>query len=65
MKSTVTLAGNLNTNPFEIFAQDVDEVIMLINFYLTIGHTPKESPKQGGTKQRVKVNDNTASGGWW
>lgn len=36
MKTTMTIAANLNTSPFEVFEQDVDEVIMLINFYLKL-----------------------------
>lgn len=39
MKTTMTLSTNLNCSPFEIFDQDVDEVIMLINFYLKLGET--------------------------
>ena len=69
MRTTFTISGNVKCGPFEIFAQDVDEVIMLINFYLRIG---KENPEKLNSQPRakngvirVKVNDNTASGGWF
>jgi hypothetical protein len=40
----LTIAGNIGANPFEIFAQDTDEVIMLINYYLRIGAEAKGEP---------------------
>lgn len=66
----MTLAGNLNCSPFEIFEQDVDEVIMLINFYILLGEEHKqdgkvEQSKTGGKDKRIRVNDKTATGGWW
>lgn len=67
----MTLAGNLNINPFEIFAQDVDEVIMLLNFYIELGNTKDKTIKQKSNgnipdkNTRIRVNDKTASGGWF
>ena len=53
--------------PFEFFKQDTDEVIMLINYYIEKGAdstiTPKNSAKKG--EERIRVNDKTATGGWW
>ncbi len=71
MKTTMTLAANLNCSPFEIFAQDVDEVIMTINFYLLMSKHPeakKSTAKptfQSGEEQRIRVNDKTATNGWF
>lgn len=74
MKTTMTLATNLHCSPFEIFAQDCDEVIMMINFYLILAEHPEKMPKiaenrkTGMTKQdnqRIRVNDKTATGGWY
>lgn len=54
-----------------MFLQDVDEVIMLINFYLRLGkengtNPQNETPKrQSNGVIRKKVNDNTATGGWY
>lgn len=51
-KCTITLAGNYNITPFEVMAQDTDEVIMLINYLLELGHESK--PEQ---PQTVKAKD--------
>lgn len=52
--------------PFELFKQDADEVIMLINYYVlkseNIGEQPQRTVKG---EQRIRVNDKTASGGWY
>lgn len=55
--------------PFEVFKQDKDEVIMLINFMIEKGEetTGKMNVvnKKGQTVERIRVNDKTATGGWW
>ena len=54
--------------PFELFAQDTDEVIMLINYYIEKGNdtdTPTSKPEKGRGEQRIRVNDKTATGGWF
>ena len=68
MKTTMTLAANLHCSPFEIFAQECDEVIMLINFYMALGENPETNKNKGKIKQkekRIRVNDKTATGGWF
>lgn len=60
MKSTITIAGNLGINPFSIFDNDCDEVIMLINFYLTIGEEKKENAPPA-----VFANDREESAAFW
>lgn len=71
MRTTMTLSTNLNTNPFFVFEQDVDEVIMTINFYIMLGAEQKQQspiPKANHTKgkqERIRVNDATATGGWF
>lgn len=68
MRTTITLSQNLNCSPFEILAQDTDEVIMLINFYLALGkekRNGKTSVAVPKKEQRIRVNDDTATGGWW
>lgn len=37
MQTTFLLAGNFGVTPFEIMAQDVDEVIMIINYLCASG----------------------------
>jgi hypothetical protein len=71
MKTTMTLAMNLHVSLFDIFQQDCDEVIMLINFYIKIGsneknHKPLEPKKpKYDSNERIRVNDKTATGGWF
>lgn len=54
---------------FEILQQDTDDVIMLINYYIEKGNdenneTSKTQMKVGGVK-RIRVNNKTATGGWY
>lgn len=70
MKTTMTLAVNLNISVFEIFNQDCDEVIMLINYYILLGDEKEGQVSNKNTKvsknnQRIRVNDDTATGGWF
>lgn len=52
-------------------AQDVDEVIMLINHFLRkaeIKDAAVAAPQKRNVKikeNRIRVNDKTATGGWW
>lgn len=65
MKTTMTIATNFNVSPFMVLEQDVDEVIMLINFYIALGKTKEIKPLQNKNNQRVRVNEKTATGGWF
>ena len=74
MKTTMTLAVNLGCSPFDIFNQDVDEVIMTINFYIILGEQEENTQTTAPTskpvikpkkEERIRVNDATATGGWW
>lgn len=73
MQTTMTLATNLHCSPFEIFDQDMDEVIMMINFYLIMAekgtgtHTNTKTTKMNIKKkeQRIHVDDKSATGGWF
>lgn len=66
MKTTMTLSANMNCSPFEIFDREVDEVITIINFYIELAAI--ENSNESVTEQketRIRVNDKTATGGWW
>lgn len=71
MRTTITLAANLDCSPFTVFDQDTDEVIMLINFYIRLGDEignedrPAQVRSAPAKEQRIRVNDKTATGGWW
>lgn len=54
--------------PFELFKEHTDDVIMLINYYIEKGDSieytaPKIQNPKG--EKRIRVNDRTASGGWF
>ena len=53
--------------PFDLFAQDTEEVIMLLNYYIEKGNHPEngtvKAEKHG--EERIRVNDKTATGGWF
>jgi hypothetical protein len=42
MQATFLLAGNFNVTPFEIMREDVDEVIMIINYLAEIGSESRQ-----------------------
>lgn len=67
LSTTETLARSYNVTPFEIMAQDCDEVIMLINYFLKKAEVEPstEAAPANNKQQYVKVNDRTATGGWW
>lgn len=60
-----------NLSPFEVMKQDKDSVIMMINYYIEKGDNETEETRQRDTIQhntrggRVRVNDKTATGGWF
>ena len=55
--------------PFEIMAQDCDEVILLLNYYLYEAENKPaaatDASANSNEKQYIQVNDRTATGGWW
>lgn len=42
MQTTFILSSNFNVTPFEIMQQDVDEVIMVINYLAEIGSESRQ-----------------------
>lgn len=52
LKTTITLAGNYNITPFEVMAQDTDEVIMLINYLLELGQERESEPHKPQEKRQ-------------
>ena len=49
MQTTFILAGNFNVTPFEIMRQDLDEVIMIINYLSERGKTQNRDYIPGHT----------------
>ena len=45
MKTTFILAGNFGVSPFDIMRQDIDEVILIINYLAESGKTSNQDNK--------------------
>ena len=56
---TITIAGNLGISPFDIFNQDTDTVIMLMNYYLRLGEENK------GQTPPAMLSDREESAAFW
>lgn len=67
--ASISLCRSHSMTPFELFDQSMDEVIMLLNYYIVKGDTApkaaKPKAKGHGKQERVRVNDKTATGGWF
>ena len=51
--------------PFEVFEKDIDDFIILSNYLLSLDAEPQTKAEKSRKKTRVKVNDKTATGGWF
>lgn len=75
MEFTFELARLYGISPFEILKEETELVIMSINYiyekseredYGTVEDVQESYiDKQGKKVKRIKVNDATATGGWW
>lgn len=66
---TRTLSEYLNISFFEIFDRDISDVLMLIDYYIEYGSMQSANVNtvtNTKTKEtRIRVNDKTATGGWF
>lgn len=46
LKATITIAGNYNLTPFDVFGKDVDEMIMLLHYLLDLGAEAKDKEQK-------------------
>ena len=68
MDVSITICKAHNMTPFDLYREDTDEVIMLINYYIKKGDSTEHVVSKAGNLQvekRIRVNDRTASGGWF
>lgn len=73
MDFTTEISKIYGLSPFDVLKQDKDHVIMLINYYLEKGEMNNETEPvvntrkhtQTQTNTRKRVNDKTATGGWF
>lgn len=65
---TINLCRAHGMTPFYLMDQDTAEVIMLINYYIEKGNdagSNKMSNVNTRGEKRIRVNDKTATGGWF
>lgn len=71
MDFTFTLSKVYSVLPFRILEENAEDVILLINYLnLKDEYDPTDTgadvtEKPTGKDTRIKVNDKTATGGWW
>lgn len=68
MDFTAEVGKIYNVTPFEVLKQDKDEVIMLINYMVEKAEDWQQQNAESVSKKdntKIKVNDKTATGGWW
>lgn len=73
MDFTIHVSQSFGLSPFEVLKQDKDDVIMLINYYVEKGDMNNEPETYANTRkhtqthnnERIRVNDKTATGGWF
>lgn len=53
--------------PFDFFKQDLNEVILLIDYYQRKNKNTTNKPLKTNARkeERIRVNDKTATGGWF
>ena len=61
MQATFLLAGNFNVTPFEIMREDVDEVIMIINYLAEIG----SESRQGNAINATTISEKEQDRSFW
>lgn len=65
MQVIMTLSDRCKISPFDILQKDFDDFALIVNYFLEERQeTPvkKPMPKK---ENRIKVNDKTATGGWY
>ena len=72
MEFTAEVSRAFNISPFSVFEQNADDVILLINYFIEKGEISDSGNAQKFTNdkkekkpERIKVNSQTATGGWW
>jgi hypothetical protein len=61
----VLFAERWNSNPFEVLNQDIDDFILIANSLIRKNNKTEAKSTAQPKEQRIRVNDKTATGGWW
>lgn len=64
MEIVVLVAKEYGISPFDVLNSDVDDFARLVNFLVEAGRETSKGMKKK-TDERIRVNDKTATGGWW
>lgn len=65
------MAQRFGVSPYQILKEDADETIAFFNTIVETTPTDEEHPqtqparRSTGKEKRIKVNDKTATGGWF
>lgn len=62
MEVVVLVAKEYGISPFDVLNSDIDDFARLVNFLVESGRGEQTKKK---TEKRIRVNDSTATGGWW
>lgn len=65
LSTTMELAGRFRMSPFAVLREDADEVISFINCLICMAPPDGSDGRVPEGEQRKKVNDKTATGGWF
>lgn len=56
------MAKEYGISPFDVLNSDIDDFARLVNYLVESGRGEQTKKK---TEKRIRVNDSTATGGWW
>lgn len=62
MEVVVLVAKEYGISPFDVLNSDIDDFARLVNYLVESGRGEQTKKK---TEKRIRVNDSTATGGWW
>ena len=65
MDIIMLFAERWKMTPFEVFEKDIDDFIILSNYLLSLDAEPQPKAEKRRKETRIKVNDKTATGGWF
>lgn len=65
MEVTMTIARSFSISPFEVMKEDAADVVMVVNHFIEKAGEGPADPRPERKQTRKKVNDKTATGGWF
>lgn len=62
---TVLFAEKWGSTPFAVLNQDIDDFILIANSMIAKNANKPKSTVKPKQQERIRVNDKTATGGWF